>query len=145
MLRFLKTAPNRTVGMPSIPHRTVCIKVRCQKPLDRFFKRCGLLETVDKPRFHRPWNRSVTVLYGSWRFLYGVASNVSVPKCSRYYLVAWLTSRFITPTTRYIRLSHTYQINKYYTSYDTRVPGMLLYLVPVRIYHLCMHHKCIKL
>ena len=42
--------------MPSKPHRTVCIK---PKTVRSFFLRCGLLETVDKPRFHRPWNRAI--------------------------------------------------------------------------------------
>ena len=41
--------------MPSKPHPTVCMK---PKTVGLFFLRCGLLETVDKPRFHRPWNRA---------------------------------------------------------------------------------------
>ena len=42
--------------MLSKPHRTVCIK---PKTVRSFFLRCGLLETVDTPRFHRPWNRAM--------------------------------------------------------------------------------------
>ena len=114
--------------MPSKPNRTVCIK---PKTVRSFFLRCGLLETVDKPRFHRPWNRAIgsrfcTVhdgLFTGWR--QKCASKKSVPaitpliNSSRHGLSYQLPS---------IRLSHKI-LNKYLVINIIRrmIPGYHVY------------------
>ena len=128
------------------PHRTVCIK---PKTVRSFFLRCGLLETVDKPRFHRPWNRAIAIgsrfctvhdgLFTVWR---------QKCTCKSVPAITWLLISLrhgLSYELPAIRLSHTKylminiirrMIPGYHVEYYTAVR---IYQVYLYMYQVCIH------